>query len=120
MSSLSVSTSPATEALEAALTFVPTRIPMVGELKPMICTKNLKRSSSGSFDMSAFTEASQQVEDAIAFPSIEWSFDDSDSEEEEYSPASKRRCRGIARSENSSDLFTLGSKVRFESAGCLC
>jgi hypothetical protein len=117
MNRLSGSKSPATEALERSLKFVPT--PVVSELKPIICANNLKRSSSGSFDMSVFTEVAKQVEDAISFPSIEWSFDDSDSEEEEYFPAAKRRCGGVARSQNSSDLFTLGSEVRFESDGIL-
>ena len=39
----------------------------------------LKRSrSTFAFDMSIFEEASQQVEESIAFPSIEWNFSDDD------------------------------------------
>mmetsp|Transcript_37076 Transcript_37076/g.41417 ORF Transcript_37076/g.41417 Transcript_37076/m.41417 type:complete len:131 (-) Transcript_37076:29-421(-) len=48
-------------------------------------TTTLKRSRPGSsscssFDMRDFIKASQQIEETIAFPSIEWpSFDDDDS-----------------------------------------
>jgi hypothetical protein len=87
----------------------------INEEKPMICTKNLKRSQSSevvSFDMSAFAEASQQVEDSIAFPSIEWSFSDDDSDDEDFvsPPAPKRRCGGLVRSSKPS--FDLSSLFR--------
>jgi hypothetical protein len=57
--------------------------------------KSLKRSWSGmgSFDFSDFETASDDIKGSITFPSIEWSFDDSDEKEEVYSPSLKRRCR---------------------------
>jgi hypothetical protein len=96
----------------------------------MIATNALKRSRGGAigsfenFDMSAFVEASQQVEDSIAFPSIEWPALD-DSKEDDYSSPdlapvlAKRQCRGLVRSKNSSNLSSL-STARFGSAGSLC
>uniref|UniRef100_A0A7S0UMI9 Uncharacterized protein n=1 Tax=Pseudo-nitzschia delicatissima TaxID=44447 RepID=A0A7S0UMI9_9STRA len=90
---------------------------------------------SGSFDMGEFLQASQQVEDTIAFPAIEWpSFDDDDSsssdsdsaatsfatprerrehfdddeEEEDFCfSRRKRQCRGLTRSDRSCDLSSL-------------
>ena len=120
---LTKSSSPATQALEMSLN--ETRFPSITESnKPMICTQRLKRSRSamGSFDMSVFVEASQQLEDSIAFPSIEFPTFDSDDEEEYASPpAAKRRCRGLTRTKNiSSDLSSLGSSERFGSYGSLC
>jgi hypothetical protein len=91
----------------------------------MIATNTLKRSrgaigSFESFDMSAFVEASQQVEDSIAFPSIEWPVLDDSKEDDYYSPApAKRQCRGLVRSKNSANLSLL-STIRFGSAGSLC
>jgi hypothetical protein len=79
----------------------------------MICTNDFKRSRSSevvSFDMSSFAEASQQVEDSIAFPSIEWSFGDDESDDEYFPspPAPKRRCSGLVRSSKPSfDLSSL-------------
>jgi hypothetical protein len=113
--------SPATEALERSLNMV--QSPVLNKEKPMICTKNLKRSRSGFglLDMSAFEEASKQVEDSIAFPSIEWSFDDEDSEDDFASPPYvKRRCRGLSRSSDASfDLASMSSQ-RLGSSGSLC
>jgi hypothetical protein len=100
--------SSASEALDQLLSFKPT--PVINKNKPMICTNNLKRSRSGlaSFDMSAFEEASEQVEESIAFPSIEWSFDDDDDETDAISlPSAKRRCNGLTRSSQAS--FDLSS-----------
>eukprot|EP00339_Tiarina_fusa_P003163 CAMPEP_0117046424 /NCGR_PEP_ID=MMETSP0472-20121206/32104_1 /TAXON_ID=693140 ORGANISM="Tiarina fusus, Strain LIS" /NCGR_SAMPLE_ID=MMETSP0472 /ASSEMBLY_ACC=CAM_ASM_000603 /LENGTH=117 /DNA_ID=CAMNT_0004758779 /DNA_START=33 /DNA_END=386 /DNA_ORIENTATION=+ len=108
--------SPATEALQKALCLSPT--PVINKEKPMITVQSLKRSRSGfSFDMSAFDEASQQVEDSIAFPSIEWSFDDSDDEDDEdiACPAAKRRCSGLSRCPSFSDLSAIP-----ERRGSLC
>jgi|Transcript_11144 hypothetical protein len=92
---------------------------------------------SGSFDMGDFLKASQQVEDTIAFPAIEWpSFDDDDDsssdddnsysfaspltrkregreedEEEEdnfgYQSQRKRQCRGLTRCDRSCNLSSL-------------
>lgn len=75
---------------------------------------------SGSFDMGDFLKASQQVEETIAFPAIEWpSFDDDDSsvassvtkdddEEEDYFQHSrKRQCRGLVRCDRSCNLSSL-------------
>jgi hypothetical protein len=107
------SSCPATEALDRALNSLLETRPCFAKEKPMICIKNLKRSRSSevvSFDMSAFTEASQQVEDSVAFPSIEWSFGDDDSDDEDYAspPAPKRRCGGLVRSnKHSFDLSSL-------------
>lgn len=72
----------------------------------------MKRSRDEPFDMSAFLEASQQIEDSIAFPVIEWpSFDDnSDSDDDAsfcYAPPSKRHCKGLVRCNRSSNLSTL-------------
>jgi len=102
----------------------------------------LKRSRSrsalaGSFDMGDFLKASQQVEDTIAFPAIEWpSFDDDDissSDDDNNSAASsltrqrqvgedldddddedffhqsprKRPCRGLTRCDRSGNLTSL-------------
>jgi len=96
---------------------------------------SLKRSRSalsGTFDMGEFLKASQQVEETIVFPSIEWpSFDDDESsttsdtensfstssspreefdedDEEEYSPSPrKRQCRGLTRCGKSCNLQSL-------------
>jgi hypothetical protein len=76
--------------------------------------RGMKRSLTvaGSFDMSEFLKVSQQVEDSISFPSIEWpSFDDEEDEsEDEFRPArqsSKRQCRGLVRCNRSSNLCSL-------------
>jgi hypothetical protein len=95
----------------------------------------LKRSRcvvSESFDMGEFLKASQEVEETIAFPTIEWpSFDDDDSSSDTYSVASsvtspneeredddeeeedyfqnsrKRQCRGLVRCDRSCNLSSL-------------
>jgi hypothetical protein len=123
---MSKSTPPATEALETALN-KRVESPIIDYKEPMICTKNLKRSRSTmgsfeSFDMSDFAKASQQVEESIAFPTIEWpDIDDSEEDNEPtFEPTAKRRCRGLVRSKNSCNLFELGSTQRLGSAGSLC
>eukprot|EP00980_Cylindrotheca_fusiformis_P013694 scaffold3515_cov126-Cylindrotheca_fusiformis.AAC.43 len=99
----------ATAVLEQALQWNQTPNP-VAAAKPMISLKNMNRSrvtlGSSSFDMSDFAEASQQVEKSIAFPSISWDFDDSESDDSTvaFEPASKRRCSGLVRSKISADL----------------
>lgn len=93
------------------------------------------RFTSGSFDMGDFMKASEQVEETIAFPSIEWpscdddesSTSDSDSatfsltlpsdlredieeedDEEAFSQCRrKRQCRGLTRSGRSCNLSSL-------------
>lgn len=112
------SISPATEALNKALKSTPLHV--VSAEKSMISPNALKRSRnfSESFDMSEFEDASKSVEDSIAFPSIEWSFDDND--DEDYKPPSKRICRGLVRSEGSCDLSSLASCQRNGSSGSLC
>lgn len=75
----------------------------------------------GSFDMTSFVEASQQVEDSIAFPTLEWpSLDgDDDDDQELYVPPTKRQCRGLVRSNKASfDLTALPSE-RAGSCGSL-
>ena len=122
----------ATSALESSLK----RSKKTSELcvhsnhRPMISSKGLKRPHSSiglfnNFDMSSFKKASQQVEDSIAFPTIEWNFNDSDSEEIlDYVPlAAKRRCRGLVRSNGSvnlSSFFGGSSTNRSGSSGSLC
>jgi len=103
-------------------------------------TSSMKRSrssASSSFDMGDFIKASQQVEETIAFPTIEWpsldyddnsddssSSDDSDSfsfsrttkddddDSEDYDffqqqPSRKRQCRGLTRCDRSCNLSSL-------------
>jgi hypothetical protein len=82
------------------------------------CSPSLKRSRPiHAFDMSEFLEASKQVEDSMAFPTIEWpSFDDSDDSDSEeeggsyfHPSSSKRQCKGLVRCNRSSNLSTLAS-----------
>jgi hypothetical protein len=70
--------------------------------------------------MSSFAEASEQLEDSIAFPAIEFpGFDDSEHDEFSCPPSAKRRCRGLVRSNNASfDLSSLFE--RSGSSGSLC
>lgn len=128
--------SPASAALDQLLNYKPT--PIINENKPMItassCMKRSRSSAtlSSSFDMSVFQEVSQQVEESIAFPSIEWSFDDHTTEEEQddddliYQSPNKRRCiNGLTRSSQASfDLSTTFSSrsnhKRSGSNGSLC
>jgi hypothetical protein len=100
-------------------------------------TSSMKRSrssASSSFDMADFIKASQQVEETIAFPTIEWpsfDYDDSDdsssSDDSDYSfsrttkddddsedddffqqqPSRKRQCRGLTRCDRSCNLSSL-------------
>jgi hypothetical protein len=108
----------ASEALEKALNFVPDHV--ISMDKPMIRTTALKRSRNtlGSFGMSDFEDAAKQVEESIAFPSIEWNFNDDD--DEEFTQPSKRRCQGLARSSESFDLTALGSFQRRGSNNSFC
>eukprot|EP00980_Cylindrotheca_fusiformis_P013689 scaffold3515_cov126-Cylindrotheca_fusiformis.AAC.38 len=96
----------------------------VAAAKRMISLKKMKRSQatmgSSSFDMSDFAKASQQVEKSIAFPSISWDFDDSESDDISFEPASKRRCSGLVRSKTSADLSTYFESNRCGSSGSLC
>ncbi|KAG7366961.1 hypothetical protein IV203_029631 [Nitzschia inconspicua] len=95
--------------------------------QPMISSKSLKRSrpfqlespsndastaTSTCFDMNSFFQASQDLEEAIMFPPISWpspidSSDEDDHDEEVSEPSPKRRCGGLVRSRNSSDLSSL-------------
>lgn len=84
-------------------------------------TSSMKRSRafSGSFDMSDFLKVSQQVEDSIVFPSIEWPTLTDDTEDDEAendsdddfctfsSRPNKRHCRGLVRCNRSSNLSSL-------------
>lgn len=85
----------------------------------MIQAAALKRSRTTfeSFDMSEFEEASKQVEESIAFPTIEWSFDEDD---EELSQPSKRQCHGLSRSSGSFDLASMSSFQQRQSNLSLC
>ncbi len=84
---------------------------------PSPASMKRSRALSGSFDMSDFLKVSQQVEDSIAFPSIEWPSLGDDSEDEgdnesvdEFYPSSrpsKRHCRGLVRCNRSSNLSSL-------------
>ncbi|KAG7352910.1 hypothetical protein IV203_008958 [Nitzschia inconspicua] len=97
--------------------------------QPMISSKSLKRSrpfqlespsnedastaTSTCFDMNSFFQASQDLEEAMMFPPISWpspidSSDEDDHDEDEVAePSPKRRCGGLVRSRNSSDLSSL-------------
>jgi len=89
--------------------------------KRMIPSGSLKRnrSSMGQFDLADLLDATRPVEDSIAFPSIEWNFDDEDDHALQTSsdaitrhlvvdddqdddlienPRPKRHCRGLVRS----------------------
>lgn len=91
--------------------------------------KRSRSSLSGSFDMGEFIKASEQVEETIAFPAVEWpSFDDDDDdssyniqpslmskdedddEDDDFfshrSPR-KRQCRGLTRCNRSCNLSSL-------------
>mmetsp|Transcript_105786 Transcript_105786/g.207476 ORF Transcript_105786/g.207476 Transcript_105786/m.207476 type:complete len:243 (+) Transcript_105786:171-899(+) len=89
--------------------------------KRMIQSGSLKRnrSSMGQFDFADLLDATRPVEDSIAFPSIDWNFDDEDDTVQQTSskamshhfvvqddqdddlienPRPKRHCRGLVRS----------------------
>jgi len=102
-------------------------------------TSSMKRSrssASSSFDMGDFIKASQQVEETIAFPTIEWPSLDSDDDDDSSSscddsdfsfsrttkndndddedddffqqqPIRKRQCRGLSRCDRSCNLSSL-------------
>ena len=120
----------ATAALEMALKQTQALPPINTVQRPMISSKSLKRSRSmtvglfDNFDMGDFAKASKQIEESIAFPAIEWSFDESEAEEDSFDlePSAKRRCRGLVRSKGSADLSVVGvsSSQRFGSSGSLC
>jgi hypothetical protein len=113
--------SSATAALEKVLCTQANYV--ISKEKPMIKRAALKRSQNNvesSFDMSEFEEVSKQVEQSIAFPSIEWNFSDVD-DEDNYNQPSKRSCHGFSRSQGSLDLASLmGSCHRRGSNGSLC
>eukprot|EP00526_Cylindrotheca_closterium_P021483 CAMPEP_0113639736 /NCGR_PEP_ID=MMETSP0017_2-20120614/20852_1 /TAXON_ID=2856 /ORGANISM="Cylindrotheca closterium" /LENGTH=105 /DNA_ID=CAMNT_0000550977 /DNA_START=113 /DNA_END=430 /DNA_ORIENTATION=+ /assembly_acc=CAM_ASM_000147 len=102
----------ATAALEQAM--MQSQTPKSGPCQPMISTKR-SRSSMGSFDLSEFEAASKQIEDSIAFPSIEWSFSDDEDDVFSFERPSKRSCSGLVRSKSSADL----SSLRCGSSGSL-
>ena len=111
----------ATAALEKSLTFQTKHVASKG--KPMIKAAALKRSrrtfdesssSSTSFDMSEFEDASKQVEESIAFPSIEWNLNDNDCNDDDEDDdccnhPSKRFCQGFSRSGACLDLSSLNT-----------
>lgn len=79
------------------------------------------------FDMTTFARASEQVEDSMWFPQVEWpSIDDGEEAEEDReiaAPIHKKLCRGLVRSSGSADLSSLitsGTRGRFGSNGSLC
>jgi hypothetical protein len=121
-----------------------TASPMINSITTNTNTSSMKRSrpssssssSSSSFDMRDFIKASQQVEETIAFPTIEWpsldydddddsssSCDDSDfsfsrttkndnddDEDDDFfqqQPIRKRQCRGLSRCDRSCNLSSL-------------
>jgi hypothetical protein len=104
----SKSCSLATAALEKSLELAATSVIN----KEKCCFKRPCSLLVGSFDLSSLVEASQLVEDSIAFPSIEWSNDGDSEEDAEFiaPPAAKRRCSGLVRSRyiKCSLLSTLG------------
>ena len=111
----------ATAALEKSLTCQTKHV--VSQGKPMIKAAALKRSrknfdesssSVSSFDMSEFADASKQVEESIAFPSIQWDFNDEDQDDEDhYTPtSSKRLCQGFSRSTACLDLSSLSASCQ--------
>jgi len=99
----------ATQALAQALS---TPSSVVRSKEPMI---QLKRTY---FDMTALEEVSQQVEDSIAFPTIEWAFSDDDEEDVVEERPAKRSCNELSRKNASCDLASLS--VRCGSNGSMC
>jgi hypothetical protein len=103
---------PATEALELLMKVSGAPKPKNGAKKKenMISNRSLKRSRSSmkSFDVTDLLDATQPVEESIAFISIAWNFDDDDSDnnyapEILSNPRAKRHCRGLVRSEKVED-----------------
>lgn len=88
--------------------------------RPMINFASQKRHHSeiGTFDMSAIEQASKKVENAIAFPTIEWPTyegDDETDSEDFPQPQAKRPRFGLVRSAPSFNLVALASAERLES-----
>lgn len=89
---------------------------------------SFSKRSRTSFDLSQFEEATEEVKDSIAFPSIGWSFNDDDDEEpdqpESLFPSSKRLCKGLGRSNECFNLAAMDSSAqcceRRGSTGSLC
>lgn len=117
----------ALESLESRITLEPPGLAFP-QLKPiartpMINLINLKRSrrKSGTFNLAELEEASKKVEEAIAFPEIEWPTfegDDCDSQPEESpQPMMKRPRLGLVRSSHSFNLAALSSSERINSSG---
>jgi hypothetical protein len=136
---------PATDALDLALKVLENpRVPQDDPTKvrkertPMISSRGLKRSQSkmgSSFSLSDLLDATKPVEESIAFPCIEWTFDDDEddsdsnsfpsisSPSDDLTPPSfdfsnlddvlfnhraKRTCRGLLRSKKiETDLASL-------------
>ena len=118
---------PATEALEKSLKLP--QLPIVNNgMKKKKSSKMInynKRSLSdmSSFDMGSLFEASVPVEESISFPTIEWSIDSDDEEDNEFlssPPSAKRRCIGLTRSDGvGSELSSLASLQRLDSQSSL-
>lgn len=107
----------ATAALQKSLK--QSKAPNTGRLQPMITMKR-SRSAIGRFDMSEFSKVAEQIENSIAFPSIEWNFDEGCYDVEDaisFEPPAKRSCNGLVRSKGSADL---SSFARSGSSGSLC
>eukprot|EP00934_Nitzschia_sp_Nitz4_P000606 Nitzschia sp. Nitz4//scaffold27_size158506//91455//91838//NITZ4_002605-RA/size158506-processed-gene-0.21-mRNA-1//1//CDS//3329545503//606//frame0 len=107
---------PATEALEKALRQV--TMPSVERVKPKIRRRSTAISRRGSLD-SAFNftrieEATKEVEESVAFPMIDWSFNEEEEEElidSGIQKLPKRRCQGLARTGCSIDLYKLSAEA---------
>lgn len=126
---LSAKDCPATRALELACKLnSKTKHYPISESNRMIPQRSLKRNRSlmAGFDFADLVEATKPVEESIAFPSIEWQFDEEDdnaddeAEESEPptigrfpfplpeddlddiidNPRAKRQCRGLVRSKH--------------------
>lgn len=111
--SCSKSLGPATEALDKAFSPIPNH-----EIRKS--TSRIRRKSTqarrgsldSAFDMAAFERATKQVEESIAFPAIDWSFNEDDNDEEiDISKGAKRRCQGLTRNDGFFDLCKLSTTV---------
>jgi len=102
---------------------------MLSSSRSSTITSGAKRSapSSGSFDMGEFLKASQQVEDTIAFPTIEWpSFDDdydssssSSDDDNSYSMRSLSTRTREEREEDDDDFFQQQSPRKRQCRGLI-
>jgi hypothetical protein len=141
-----LSRSPATDALNAALTAMNEGRQLgKASAKPMIIfngkSGNNSSSSSGSsnnissnalkrcrdtFNMSNLMQASIPVEESIKFPAIEWDLnlfaeDAEDEQDDELPRPSKRRCNGLSRTKRvHSDLSLQEQSCGQLSSGSLC